>query len=87
MDRALKRFPAFDDNDKIWFGKYNNERLEDVPASYLLWWFGENVDKYRLLRWTEALLGTRTEKDIKLFNYIWNSKEALEMETKVDNNE
>lgn len=38
--QANKYEPAFTDDDLMPFGKYINERLQDVPASYLSWlWF------------------------------------------------
>ena len=31
-----------DDNSIMPFGKYQGKRMEDVPASYLLWLYSEN---------------------------------------------
>jgi uncharacterized protein (DUF3820 family) len=36
--------PTFKDDDKMPFGKYKDELLSDVPASYLHWWY-TNTDK------------------------------------------
>lgn len=35
--KSTERTPAYDDTDLMQFGKYVNERLQDVPASYLHW--------------------------------------------------
>lgn len=35
MTEALK------DSDLMPFGKYKGEKIGDVPANYLLWWFHE----------------------------------------------
>jgi hypothetical protein len=78
-----KREPAYTDLDLMPFGKHKGEPMQDVPAHYLRWWWTEgdgkdyskvipqhDVDKQRL--WI-------LEK-IKLANYIWNSRTALEEE-------
>lgn len=60
-----KKTPCYVDNDKMPFGKHKGERLEDVPASYLLW------------LWEQKPLS-----DIRLEHYIYNSLDALKMESK-----
>lgn len=33
--------PAYNDLDKMPFGKHKGELLQDVPVSYLHWWYHE----------------------------------------------
>jgi uncharacterized protein (DUF3820 family) len=33
--------PAYKDTDLMNFGKFKNVALQDVPASYLHWWYTE----------------------------------------------
>lgn len=46
------RQPAYKDTDLMPFGKHKNERMQDVPASYLCWLWGQrplsnsNVENY-----------------------------------------
>ncbi len=75
-----KRFPAFKDDSIMPFGKYKDERLKDVPASYLKWFFDENHDKYK---------GTITPPDtannnLLLYNYINNCMNAITQDLKED---
>ena len=36
--------PTYQDDDLMNFGKFKNEKLEDVPVSYLHWWY-HNTDR------------------------------------------
>jgi len=68
-----KRNPAYTDNDQIWFGKFKGEKLMDVPASYLKWWFDENHDQYKnLLTPVDT-----TNRNLLLYNYINNVMNAI----------
>lgn len=61
---------ALQDPDLLWFGKHKNHRLEDVPASYLLW------------LWNDGLcheLQAKTERG-RLARYVANSMTALRQE-------
>jgi len=83
MNSSIKRSPAFDDNTEIWFGKHKGTRLCDVPASYLQWLYGElEKDGYGKPfdgGNFEALSTTMKDK-YKLYNYIFNSYDAIQME-------
>jgi hypothetical protein len=83
MRNQDKRQPVYGDTDAMPFGKHKGEPMQDVPARYLRWLWTEgeikdysktipehDIDKQRL--WI-------LEK-VKLANYIWNSREALEQE-------
>lgn len=60
-----KRYPAFHDDDLMSFGKYKNQRLSDVPASYLYWlWHNTGINA----------------TNPKLANYIWNVQEDIKQE-------
>ncbi len=37
----MDKEPSYKDDDLLNFGKYRNQKLEDVPASYLHWWYHE----------------------------------------------
>lgn len=43
-----KKYPAFQDNDLMPFGKYKNERMQDVPPSYLAWLWKENCSNIQV---------------------------------------
>ena len=62
------RKPAYNDLDKMPFGKYGPGQkellLQEVPAKYLLWLWEQGKNN-----------------DIKLDNYIYNSLSALQEET------
>lgn len=36
------------DETIMWFGKYKGSRLADVPASYLMWCYDQNVQQDKL---------------------------------------
>jgi hypothetical protein len=85
----MKRYPAFNDQHKIWFGRYNEEWLKDVPAGYLLWWKGENEDKLEDFSKVVAADNKKIEQfplrlqgEIKLYNYIYNCQEAFRIESR-----
>jgi len=83
-----KRSPAFEDTDKMPFGKHEGKPLSDVPAYYLMWLYKEMLPNYKnfeLTTHTSTVQGMTTEetlKRVKLFNYMWNSMDALNEETK-----
>lgn len=35
------------DNDLMPFGKHKGEKMANVPDNYLIWFWGENKDKYK----------------------------------------
>jgi uncharacterized protein (DUF3820 family) len=46
---SLKREPCYQDGDRMKFGKHKDERLADVPASYLHWlWTQRPISDKRL---------------------------------------
>lgn len=38
----MTKLPQLQDHDPMPFGKYKGEKMEDVPASYLLWLYDNN---------------------------------------------
>ena len=75
-----KRFPAFTDTDPMPFGKHKGVPLQDVPPSYLEWMWNElQANGYHKAS-VGPVLPEKIDPKIKLANYIWNSKEAIEME-------
>jgi hypothetical protein len=78
-----KKYPALEDTDLMTFGKHKGEPLSDVPAYYIRWlwqetdlknYVGKPIPDFKLVT-----AGMIAEK-IKLANYVWNSKEAIEQE-------
>jgi len=81
MNSSIKRSPAFDDNTEIWFGKHKGTRLCDVPASYLQWLYGElEKDGYGKEPNRLESLDKKEQDKYKLYNYIFNSYDAIQME-------
>lgn len=78
-----KRSPAFTDLDRMPFGKYEGEPLQDVPASYLVWLWEEIKEKSG--NYNHLFPNENTPKNItdyiKIANYIWNSQDAITEET------
>jgi hypothetical protein len=76
-----KRYPAFEDTDPMPFGEHKDELLDDVPARYLVWLWREGLqDEYGRSNVYKEELPDWMKSKAKLANYIWNSKQALEME-------
>lgn len=75
-----ERYPAFNDDDTMSFGKHKGEYLMDVPASYFKWLWLE-MD-YNLASRDYSNSTAMVADKVRLANYIWNSKEALEEELK-----
>ena len=83
MNSSIKRNPAFTDDTEIWFGKHKGTRLSDVPASYLQWLYGElEKDGYGKELTEEQFknMPTFSQDKYKLYNYIFNSYDAIQME-------
>ncbi len=83
MTKQDKRLPAFEDNTPMWFGKHKGEPLQDVPAKYLQWLFGElEKDGYGKVVTEEQLnkMPISFKDKYKLYNYIFNSYDAIQME-------
>ena len=78
-----KRNPAFTDLDKMIFGKYKNKLLQDIPATYLRW-LKDTLEKegFNINPKEEVFkLEPKWKQDkIKLYNYIYNCQDALQME-------
>lgn len=86
MTSQEKRYPAFNDVDKMPFGKFEGELLQDVPASYLNWLYGnmdDIADTSKIIAQdiskAENLPYSRKNR-LKLYNYIHNSMDAIKME-------
>lgn len=62
-----KRYPALSDTDKMPFGKFKGQPLQDVSPAYLLWLYEST-----------AIKGTNPS----LYNYIHNSLDAIRLELK-----
>jgi hypothetical protein len=84
MRTSDNREPAFNDLDKLWFGKYGpkglNEPLQDIPATYLWWlWYEAGYRTYSGMSFAKD---SKPPMDlwnkVKLANYIWNSKSDIE---------
>lgn len=78
MTTKDKRYPAFGDLDKMPFGKYKGEPLQDVPASYLLWLWDEIKEFSR--NYPNPSIPFSFKEKTMLANYIHNSKDALQVE-------
>ncbi len=65
MLTSQKRLPVLTDLDTMPFGEHKNKPMQDVPAKYLAWIWEQP--------WLE-------KKYIKVYNYIFNNKEAIELE-------
>lgn len=63
-DQDNKKQPSYTDTDKMPWGKYRDKPMFEVPTSYLAW-----------VWWTEEGC-----KDLRVKNYIWNSRHALNQE-------
>jgi len=78
MTTNQKRYPALTDTDPMPFGKHKGELMQDVPASYLRWLWEEGLRPLSK-DYGDGPPPGYAER-IKLANYIWNSKEAIEQE-------
>lgn len=78
MTTQDKRQPSFTDTDRMLFGKYKGECLQDVPASYLEWLWGDGLHEFSR-NWENSPPASIQQKTM-LSNYIWNSKAAIEQE-------
>lgn len=84
MNTALKRLPAFTDTDLMPFGKHKGEPLQDVPARYLAWLYGElrNEGFNRSLTLEQiAKESPHFLNKVELANYIYNAQDAIAQET------
>lgn len=85
MTTSDKRQPAYTDTDLMPFGKHKGDLLQDVPARYLAWLWGElKADGYHRARQPHEIhagLPVKVQVKIKLANYIWNSQDAIAQET------
>ena len=61
--------PKFTDETLMPFGKFAKTKLEDVPASYLLWLYDKMKDD---------------DDKVRLFLYIYENKALLEQEAKAE---
>lgn len=60
---------ALTDNDRMPFGKYKNEKMANVPASYLMWLYNENKCSKEVRDYIEDNLDVLKE-EIKLSGTI-----------------
>ncbi len=60
-----KRKPTLIDTDRMPWGKWKGERMQDIPPAYLRWLY-YNIKQEGITRNNELV-----------YNYIWNSKDAL----------
>jgi uncharacterized protein (DUF3820 family) len=62
----------FTDDTIMWFGEHRNKKLEDVPDSYLAWFWSENQQDY--------IDGKGlTTKQSKLMKYIEDNSDSIEI--------
>lgn len=83
MTKQDKRSPAFEDTDKMPFGKYKGEPLADIPASYLQWMREALVESGFHINPKPEIFAKEPQwkkEKYMLYNYIWNSQDALQME-------
>lgn len=78
MRSENKKQPAYTDLDLMPFGKHKGEPMQDVPAHYLRWLWTEGDCKP--FCGAKPTGHNNTDQKIKLANYIWNSKSAIEEE-------
>lgn len=71
--RKEKKFePCYEDDDLMNFGKFKDEKLEDVPASYLHWWYhNTNRTNIRLENYIKNSIMALKAEDKDL---IWSVK-------------
>ncbi len=83
MTKQDKRKPTFEDTDLMPFGKYKNQLLQDIPASYLRWLqdalFKEGFSINPKPEIFDKEPKWKQEKYM-LFNYIYNCSDALQLE-------
>lgn len=76
-----KRQPSYEDTDLMPFGRFKGKVLSDVPASYLKWLYNEM--KPRWFKYELTTQSTELDKvNLKTFNYIHNSMDAIDEELK-----
>lgn len=46
-----KKYPAYDDNSLMPFGKYKDEQMSDVPEEYLIWLYGEGCKNTMIMNY------------------------------------
>lgn len=76
-----KRKPAFTDTDKMPFGEHKGKAMQDVPPKYLVWFWGELCKEGFNKASVGPILPEHISSKVKLANYIWNSQDAIAMET------
>jgi hypothetical protein len=64
---AEQKEPTLTDEDLMTFGKHKGERVADVPASYLLWWWDQIHEEPR-------------DGNEPLKNYIINNWDTIRMD-------
>ncbi|HEX9232686.1 MAG TPA: DUF3820 family protein [Blattabacteriaceae bacterium] len=83
MTKQDKRNPCFEDTSLMVFGKYKNQLLQDIPASYFRW-LKDILEKegynYNPPEKLYNSMKSFEQDKVKLYNYIWNSQDALQME-------
>lgn len=65
-----RKEPTYEDDDLLDFGKYKNEMLQDVPSSYLHWWY-HNTERrdIKLKHYIENnIMALKSENE----DLIWN---------------
>lgn len=68
----LLKYPTYRDLDTMPFGKYKGELLQDVPVSYLHWWYHEtDADNISLKHYIENSLNALKLENT---NLIWRMK-------------
>ncbi len=72
-DKDSKKYePCYEDDDLMNFGKFKDEKLEDVPASYLHWWYhNTNRTDRKLENYIKNSIMVLKDENTDL---IWNIK-------------
>ena len=83
MTKQEHRTPTFEDTDKMPFGKYKGQPLQDIPATYLRW-LRDTISKEGFnINPTPEIFAKESQWNqdkYKLYNYIFNCQDALQME-------
>lgn len=62
-----KLYPTeeYNEDNIMHFGKYRGQRLGDIPASYLIWWWNETGRKRTKLRTEDGFLSRWIKKQLR----------------------
>jgi len=70
----MNPIPKFTDESELWFGRYKGQKLANVPAGYLIWWYTETLGQKLKLQ------------ALRLREYIKENWDVLEKENETQVN-